>query len=88
MSFPSGIEDRFWITKAIGRGVWVIVPPRGFGDDKTQTRPTFTEAVAAFVEMSEAQCPTCRRGEVVSTSWGWECAACGSSDVAMGCTRP
>lgn len=87
MSAAGEAGERFWITKARTTGTWLVIPPNGFGDDRTQVRPTFAEAIVAFVELAEQQCPMCLKGAVEDTDWGWECQSCGSSDVAVGCTR-
>lgn len=70
---------------------WAMDYPRGFskpGGPIGEACSSFEIAVATFIAASEMQCPTCLRGAVVDTEWGWECKACGSYDVASGHERP
>lgn len=83
------MRTKFEITKADAANFWILTYPDAF-DEHTNYRmfPTFAQTVAAFIQASEAQCPICLRGAVVDTDWGWECEACGSYDVAVGCQAP
>lgn len=83
------MPDRFRIQKT-DDGPWELVYPTSFDADgrSGQLCATFDEAVAAFIEAANRECPTCLKGAVVDTDWGWKCEACGSYDVARGCKRP
>ncbi|KWX66821.1 hypothetical protein [Mycobacterium sp. NAZ190054] len=86
------MSDRFRIHKTDAPGFpWAMDYPDGFtapGGPLGVACTTFEYAVAEFIDAADRQCPMCRRGAVVDTDWGWECGACGSYDVAVGCTRP
>lgn len=81
--------NRFHIHKT-HEGPWELGYPIGF--DKLgrsgQLCATFGEAVAAFIEAANCECPFCLKGAVVDTDWGWQCEACGANDVAVGCEKP
>lgn len=87
------MSDRFAIYKTAA-GPWYLEYPDGFttdilgfGHGVGEHCSTFGEAVAVFIKRQDEQCPTCLTGAVEDRPWGWECTACGSSDVAVGCTR-
>lgn len=83
-------NDRFRIHKT-GAPVfpWAMDYPAGFSDGPTGVAcGSFETAVAEFIDAANRQCPTCRRGAVVDTDWGWKCEACGECDVAVGCEAP
>jgi hypothetical protein len=69
-------------------GCWVLTYPDGFHTINAGVLcGSFAAAVELFTIEADKQCPMCLRGQVHDTDWGWECHACGSSDVAVGCTR-
>ncbi len=85
------MSDRFRIHKTESPVLpWVLDYPKGFADNGCVgiACSSFERAVAEFIDASERQCPTCGKGQVVDTEWGWECRACDSFDVAVGCKRP
>lgn len=83
-----GVSERFAIYKTDCQIPWFLEYPDGFDPDMVgEHADTFAEAVRAFVIRQDEQCPTCLCGAVEDRPWGWECTACGSSDVAVGCTR-
>ena len=84
------MSDRFRIHKTKSPHFpWAMDYPGGFSDEPMGVAcSSFAFAIEAFIKAAERQCPMCLKGAVVDTSWGWECEACGSSDVAAGCTRP
>lgn len=68
---------------------WHLDYPDGFSEFLAgESWDTFNQAVVAFIEASERQCPMCQRGAVVDTEWGWRCTACGAYDVAVGHDEP
>jgi len=68
---------------------WRLDYPGGFDELNTgKSFLTFDDAVEAFIEADQRRCPMCSKGAVVDTDWGWECQACGSNDVAVGCVKP
>ena len=68
---------------------WLDYPVDWDADGHTGERHgTFAQAVEAFVSGLDRWCMTCNRGTAVTTDWGWECTACGSYDVAVGCVKP
>lgn len=85
------MSDKFRIHKTgAPHFPWAMDYPVGFRDDDRLgiACSTFEIAVAEFIDASELQCPDCGKGAVVDRSWGWECTACGSYDVAVGCVKP
>lgn len=81
-------ETKFRIRKDQDFGHWILTCPKAFHAVPLAIAfPTFTAATEAFIAYVDVQCPICGRGRVRHTDWGWECQACGSSDVAVGCTR-
>ncbi|MCG7596336.1 hypothetical protein [Mycobacterium sp. PSTR-4-N] len=85
------MSDKFTIYK-IDDGYhlpWNVDYPTGFDENEDGAAcETFEDAIAAFIEASERRCITCDRGAVEDRPWGWECTACGSYDVAVGCVKP
>jgi hypothetical protein len=66
-------------------GKWWLAYPIGFDYNKAgHAYDTHAQAAAALIQASQRQCPTCLKGDVVDTDWGWECENCGSNDVAVG----
>lgn len=73
---------------------WILTYPAGFYKQSYGCIflglicPTFESAVEAFIAAELRLCPMCGRGSVEHLEWGWECQACGCSDVASGRVRP
>jgi hypothetical protein len=68
---------------------WKLTYPDGFDDISTgEDCQTFDLAVGALIEAAQRQCPTCARGDVVDTDFGWKCTTGGSYDVAVGHPPP
>lgn len=83
------MPERFRICKR-APGMWELLFPAGFDrfGRASQCYSTFENAVAAYVYEQQRECPMCLKGAVVDTDWGWQCEACGSCDVAVGCKHP
>jgi hypothetical protein len=84
------MSDKFKISKTDHpERPWYLEYSDGFDEFRDgRTYPTFDDAADALVEAINRRCITCDRGAVVDTLTGWECTACGSYDVAVGCVRP
>ncbi|OIN81645.1 hypothetical protein [Mycobacterium malmoense] len=83
------MSDRFQIVKADDQKTWALLYPDGFDTAADgEPCPSFTAAVDAFTACLERRCPQCGRGTVTDTEYGWKCRACGTYDIAIGCTPP